>query len=349
MNDIRKIESKELAETVLAVIQQTVQQVLSDPQIVSNLLVANNLGKTLSAVSAEYKTYLKDFGFSEKYQISVKATLNKGEFLLGPEKGINEITSKHIEELVQFCKRRAPAGYKVDFRNLKAFFSKLVSWGYLKDSPCKNVKLPKEQHERRDYLTGSDLQTILQFVQLQVLKDIYTFTFQTALRLGEVLSLRWSDVSIKEKLIRIGSKNFVTKSRKVRTVPLSDEATEMLQRRFPKIIDPCNDYVFIKKDGAKYSNDFVSKSFKKAVRAAGINGRVCFHSLRHAAISHALNNGAPISAVREFAGHGNIQTTQNYLHTNLDDLRKVSQTFNHVAASNKEIDNLKNIAEGQYA
>ena len=84
----------------------------------------------------------------------------------------------------------------------------------------------------------------------------------------------------------------------------------------------------------KYSNNFISKNWKRALRKAGMNESVCFHSIRHSAISHALNNGAPLTAVKEFAGHSSIQTTQIYLHTNLDDLRKVSQTFN-IAVGNK--------------
>ncbi len=284
--------------------------------------------KLLCTLCSDFKNYLNDFGYSSKYQSSVKATLNKAEFLFGPEKKIHEITSKEIEEFIQFCRRKAPAGYKVDFRNLRTLFSKAISWNLIKENPCKLVKLPKEQQQRREYLTLSELQTVLTFTRLQVLKDIYLFAFQTALRLSELLNLRWSDVSINDGIITVGSESFRTKSRKIRTIPLSSEAIEILKRRFPKYINPVDDFVFTKKEGKQYSANFVSKNFKRALRRAGISENVCFHSLRHSSISHALNNGAPLSAVKDFAGHSSIQTTQNYLHTNMDDLRKVSQTFN---------------------
>lgn len=328
MKELTEISNLNNAETMLRVLEFAVKKALSDPETLYSILPISNQVKTFGSLCEDYKKYLNEFEFSSKYQYSVKTTLNKAAFLFGPEKKIHEINSKLIEEYIQFCKRKAPAGYKVDYRNLKAFFAKVVNWGYIKENPCKFVKLPKEQSNRREYLTYSELQSILTLIRLQVLKDIYSFAFQTALRLSEILNLRWSDVSLNDGTITIGSKNFQTKTKKIRCIPLSNDALEILKKRFPKIIDPVNDFVFTKKDGKKYSNDFVSKSFKKALRQAGLKGNICFHSLRHSAISHALNSGAPLSAVREFAGHSNIQTTQNYLHTNMDDLKKVSQTFN---------------------
>ncbi len=321
-NDSQILLSNTKAEgDLLRLIHRVVEQAIKEQYTINN-------DKVFSALCDDYKKYLKEFGYSEKYQISVSTTLAKAEFLFGPTKNLHEITTKDIEAFLQFCKRKAPAGYKVDFRNLRTLFSKAISWNFIKENPCKQVKLPREQQHRREYLILSDLQIVLSFVRLEVLKDIYQFAFHTALRLSELLNLRWSDVSINDGIITVGSESFRTKSRKIRTIPLSSEAIEILKRRFPKYINPVDDFVFTKKEGKKYSNNFISKNFKRALRRAGMKENVCFHSLRHSAISHALNNGAPLSAVKDFAGHSSIQTTQNYLHTNLDDLRKVSRTFN---------------------
>jgi site-specific recombinase XerD len=57
---------------------------------------------------------------------------------------------------------------------------------------------------------------------------------------------------------------------------------------------------------------------KRYCRAAGINpdridGRgIGIHSLRKTAINDAIRNGAQMHEVREFAGHGDIRTTELY-------------------------------------
>ena len=50
-----------------------------------------------------------------------------------------------------------------------------------------------------------------------------------------------------------------------------------------------------------------------AVRA-GIDKPVSPHFLRHAHCSHALDRGAPISLVRDTAGHASVATTDRFLH-----------------------------------
>ena len=53
---------------------------------------------------------------------------------------------------------------------------------------------------------------------------------------------------------------------------------------------------------------------RKYAKKAGITKRVTPHALRHAAITHALVNGANILKVKEMAGHSSLNTTQRYLH-----------------------------------
>ena len=251
MNELKEIVSETYADKVLRVIELTVKNVLSDPQMLSSLLTTSQQVKTLGELSSDYKKYLKEFGYSKNYLTSMTASLNKAEFVFGLEKKIHEINTKQIEGYIQFCKSKAPAGWKVDYRNIRTFFSKMVSYGYLQESPCKKINLPKEQIKRREYLTLIEIQEVLLFIRLQVLKDIYLFAFYTALRLSELLNLRWKDVSINDGIITVGSESFLTKSRKIRTIPLSNEAVEILKRRFPKLINPVNDFVFTKKDGKK--------------------------------------------------------------------------------------------------
>ncbi len=54
---------------------------------------------------------------------------------------------------------------------------------------------------------------------------------------------------------------------------------------------------------------------KSAYRLAGIQGAAkTTHSLRHTAISNALDHGAPIQVVQRMAGHASLNTTMIYVH-----------------------------------
>jgi site-specific recombinase XerD len=80
--------------------------------------------------------------------------------------------------------------------------------------------------------------------------------------------------------------------------------------------------VFCKKDGSKYCGNYVSRKFKGACIAAGIEKEIHFHSLRHSFASNLVQNGVPLYTIKELLGHSSISTTEIYSHLNMDSLRE---------------------------
>ena len=79
------------------------------------------------------------------------------------------------------------------------------------------------------------------------------------------------------------------------------------------------DYVF-SKSGILFRQEFISKKFKKAVRASGLSDKIHFHTLRHSFASNLVQNGVSLYVVKELLGHESISTTQIYSHLNQDNL-----------------------------
>ena len=237
---------------------------------------------------------------------------------------INQINSLVVDEFIIYLMKRAPKGFSVYFRTVRSMFSKFVAWNFIPENPFAKIKLKRVQRNEQKYLDEKTFYQLIELESNKVLKALFEFDFLTGLRLSEIANLTWQDVNLKENFIQIGSENFTTKSRRIRKVPLCDRAIEILESLKPKVfsIDKPN-FIFCKVNGFKYSNDFISKSFKRLVRKAGLDPQIHFHVLRHSFTTNLISKGAPIFHVSQLLGHSNIATTQIYSHSNLDDLKKV--------------------------
>jgi integrase/recombinase XerD len=119
--------------------------------------------------------------------------------------------------------------------------------------------------------------------------------------------------------------SFSTKSRKDRIIPMSKIVLELFQKKVSS--KQLSVYVFSKSGGIKFNNDYVTKSFKKAVRKAELNDKVHFHTLRHSFASRLVQRGASIYVVKELLGHSDVTTTQIYSHLEQSNLKDVMNLF----------------------
>jgi site-specific recombinase XerD len=68
--------------------------------------------------------------------------------------------------------------------------------------------------------------------------------------------------------------------------------------------------------GGRLTPRSISRIVKQRAAAVGIrNPRLTAHSLRHSAITYAVQAGAPVQDVQEFARHADINTTLGYYHS----------------------------------
>lgn len=113
------------------------------------------------------------------------------------------------------------------------------------------------------FIDASELKQILDNTKTQLFKDICITTFLTGMHLGELLSFKWNVVDLKNQIITIrNTREFTTKSKKERVIPINQELLIILKNRFPKIINyKLDEYVFWKVKDVKLNNDYVSKNF----------------------------------------------------------------------------------------
>ena len=128
---------------------------------------------------------------------------------------------------------------------------------------------------------------------------------ETGLRMTEGLELKWEHVRIGHKQLTVeASKNY-----KVRHVPLSDYAIELIEG-LPRVIG--NPYVFVRLSTMQRLR--APRKELYAGRKAAKLDWVGFHTLRHYRATQWVKHGIDIRTVKEWLGHRDIQTTMRYAH-----------------------------------
>lgn len=284
-----------------------------------------NINITLEKFCEEVLGYIKRNRAAKTYE-GAELVCNKLQSYFSPLKTLDTITQKDVEDWLDFEKRKAKKGFRNYYRVARALFNKAQSWNYISENPFNKIKLEKVQKEKPAYVTEDILWSVTPHIKNEIVRDGVILAFFSGIRLGEVVSLTWEAVNLKEEVLIIGNKNFDTKSRKQRFVPMHPKVKEILMERGKKREVRSKEgrkveYVFCKINGYPFTTDYFSRSFKRACRKAGVDEEIHFHSIRHGAITRMITKGANLPAVQRIAGHSSIQTTMIYTHPDLNDLR----------------------------
>ena len=168
----------------------------------------------------------------------------------------------------------------------------------------------------------------------------------TGLRLGELAALRWADIDLQARRLRVMRTAYYTGAagvvyqppktpRSRRAVDLSAETAEVLADHRRRQVEqrlaagPAwadQDIVFADPDGSPRPPYRISQAFAQAVKAAGIEGRVRFHDLRHLSATLFLEQGVHARIVAERLGHAQTATTMDtYSHVTPTMQRQASE------------------------
>ena len=224
---------------------------------------------------------------------------------------------------------------------VRSFFRFLVLDGVLADDPAELLESPAVGEHLPEVLTTEEVDRMEASIDLskwegQRNRAIIEVLFSCGLRVSELVNLRFSDVSLKDKFLRI-----VGKGGKERLVPISDAALREIQlwlfdRNLMNIKPGEQEYVFLNRRGAHLTRTMILIMIKRTAEEAGITKTVSPHTLRHSFATALLKGGANLRAIQEMLGHENIKTTQIYTHIDITTLR--DEILNHHPRNMKDVD-----------
>jgi integrase len=136
----------------------------------------------------------------------------------------------------------------------------------------------------------------------------------TGARKNEIASLRWSEVEIERRYLRLGDSKTGAK-----VIPIGAPACEVLAGVGAL---EGNDFVFPASSGAGHFQG-VEKVWRKVRDAAGFPS-LRLHDLRHSFASVGLARGDALPIIGAILGHADIKTTSRYAHLADDPVKRAA-------------------------
>ena len=245
-------------------------------------------------------------------------------------KRLDKITIADIERFKSARLQVAsPTTVNIDLRTCKAAFYVAIRWELLNANPFSKVPQCRIPQHDPVHLTNSETAVLLDGIQEEWFHDLVIFTLNTGMRRGEIINLRWVDVDLEHRLIRIvNQEHFTVKGGRGRTIPMNDTVYTILQNRLS-----IGSYVFTNQAGGKLYDNYIQHRFKKYIRRLGLNPNLHFHHLRHTFATSLVKQGVPIYEVQHLLGHANVTTTQIYSHMSVEDLRSAVGVLDKLASA----------------
>ena len=146
--------------------------------------------------------------------------------------------------------------------------------------------------------------------------------YATGARVEESCGWRLEDLLLDKGIVRCFGKG-----QKERWVPLGKPARDAIQTWLddgrPALDRGASDAVFLSRNGRPLDRHRVFRLLRNRALAAGLDGRISPHVLRHSFATHLLEGGADLRSVQEMLGHASVQTTQLYTHVESERLKSI--------------------------
>lgn len=295
---------------------------------------------TFNELADKYEVFKRDD--VKRFDDNIKKPLERarehfGETLLASISSyeLSEFMAKFKKDFQKEYKRRPrPSTINKQVNLLSNIFTMAVEWGDLDKSPFDSIKngsgknrLRVKEKNRDVFLTPDEVNKLIEEAP-EHLKQIIVTAVNTGLRRGEILGLKWNQISGRWIYLRDE-----TKTDHEWQVPINDDvewllnrikARQMQEKTFKK-----NGYVF-KLNGSGLKS--IKTAWGATCRRTGIKCR--FHDLRHTFASWYIQKNKNVAALQRILGHQDISMTMRYAHLIRDDLKEEIEQLSGMVNAN---------------
>jgi len=191
---------------------------------------------------------------------------------------------------------------------LRQVFNHAVARGYITSNPAAGLRGRRQVASGgADPYSAQERDTLLHWLRSHAAGSAYAYfhtAFHTGMRTGELIALRWEDLTGRALMVRrayVRREETTTKTNRPRRVLLLPSTLEVLNA-LPRPIK--GGHIFTNQYGRSYESGYhLNKVFRKAHKATGVRHREGLYKWRHTYASLALIAGVRPALVAAQLGH----------------------------------------------
>lgn len=274
--------------------------------------------------------------YTERYEHNIKGVIGS--------KLLTEVKPIHCQRIFS---NMAEEGYKTStIYQARITLYNMLEFARENDvllaNPCKKSLKSDigKPSEKKEALTIDVQKKFLEAVVGYSYENQYRFVLQTGLRTGELIGLKWEDIDLENRTMKIQRtmeyrykvgewRVGPPKSKSgYRTIPLTNEAIRILENQKAKnrslkvILIEWKDTVFLCRKGTPVKNSTYDTGLFKYCDRAGIP-RFSMHVLRHTFATRCIEGGMKPKTLQKILGHSSIGITMNlYVHITEDEKQR---------------------------
>jgi integrase len=287
----------------------------------------------------------KRSSFKEEQRLNyIKKKLGKHNFAALQSKDIAKFRDDRLAD------GKAPATVVRELNNLSHVIDTAINeWSiWIPTNPVKTVRRPAVSNARDRRLKPGEEEALLAAcgsARSTQLQPIVKLALETAMRLGELLDLRWEHIDLTRRVAHLPA----TKNGESRDVPLSSTAIAVLQGLKAKLkLDQDDEekvmrlekkraqervfYQWLRVDSFEHTwrraIDRAKEQYFAQCKQAGLSadttflGDLRFHDLRHEATSRLSEKVPNLIELASITGHKDLQMLKRYYHPRAEDLAR---------------------------
>lgn len=253
---------------------------------------------------------------------------------------LRSLRAKRLQTPTQYRRQRSITTVNRELTYLRRIFNIAEREGFINKNPFRSgdTLISTTDEVRRERVLTHDEEIRLLSVcaaRRSHLRPLIIAALDTAMRSGELIKLRWSEVCFDSWLIRIKAEN--SKTARPRVVAMTPRLRDELLRLWLNSRQDISARVFGVTDNFK-------KGFAAACKLAGVEG-FRFHDARHTAITRMVAAGIPPMELMKVSGHTQYSTFARYINPTEQAVKKAAEAlsaYNSEALTPAEVSGMVN-------
>lgn len=284
--------------------------------------------------SKKHATYIKYRSIYEKYIREAAGGLP-----------LSEISSAVVEEIFQDSSNKRILSENMK-KSIACILNQILSYAESHyHIQCFRYSCPKQSKRNKPaiILNQTEQAKLLQYLYEKT--DIYKvgviICIYTGLRLGEICSLKWTDIDLKRKVLHVNTsvQRIAVDGRESRTALVEGEPKSVFSKReiplsedIVTLLAPyhTNSVRYVVNGDRPMEPRTYQNKFHSYLKMAGVEKRN-FHILRHTFATNCINSGTDIKSLSEILGHSDVKITLNrYVHPAFETKRQYMNSLSSI-------------------